>query len=73
VLGGVIVTLSTLSFGSSADVASGFSASFISALSGLVLIGVLRFAPDGLTGVTGRALRWRRPPAVPAGALAEMA
>jgi branched-subunit amino acid ABC-type transport system permease component len=72
VLGGVIVTLSTLSFGSSADVASGFSASFISAVSGLVLIGVLRFAPDGLTGVAGRSIRWR-PARTPAAALAEAA
>ncbi|HUR14810.1 MAG TPA: ABC transporter permease [Mycobacteriales bacterium] len=59
VLGGVIVTLSTLSFGDSSEVASGFSASAISTVTGMVLIAVLRFAPDGLAGVSGRAIRWR--------------
>jgi len=57
VLGGVIVTVSTLSFGSSTEIASGFSASATSALTGVVLILVLRFAPDGVTGVAGRLTR----------------
>lgn len=57
VLGGVIVTLSTLSFGSSSDIASGFSASATSAATGVILIAVLRFAPEGLTGMTGRLAR----------------
>lgn len=65
VLGGLIVTLSTLSFGSSTDIASGFSASATSALTGVVLILVLRFAPEGVTGVAARAVR-RRPRPVPA-------
>jgi branched-subunit amino acid ABC-type transport system permease component len=65
VLGGIIVTLSTLSFGSSTDIASGFSSSAISAGTGLVLVLVLRFAPEGVTGLVGRAGR-RTPRAVPA-------
>jgi len=65
VLGGVIVTLSTVSFGSSTEIASGFSASATSALTGVVLILVLRFAPDGITGVAGRLSR-RTPARVPA-------
>ncbi len=64
-LGGVIVTLSTLSFGSSTDIASGFSASAIAALTGVVLVLVLRFAPEGVTGLAARAAR-RTASAVPA-------
>jgi branched-chain amino acid transport system permease protein len=60
--GGLIVTSSTLTVGATDQVASGRSASFVTALTGLLLIGVLMAAPDGIAGLWSRLLdRFRRP------------
>jgi ABC-type branched-subunit amino acid transport system permease subunit len=56
IVGGFIVTLSTLTIGGTADVASGRSASTVTLLTGLLLIGILAAAPDGMAGL---ASRWR--------------
>jgi branched-chain amino acid transport system permease protein len=65
--GGLIVTSSTLTVGATDQVASGRSASLVTALTGLLLIGVLLVAPDGLAGLWSRLLdQFRRPALVPA-------
>jgi ABC-type branched-subunit amino acid transport system permease subunit len=64
--GGLIVTSSTLTVGATDQVASGRSVSLVAALTGLLLIGVLMVAPDGLAGLWSRFLdQFRRPRAVP--------
>ena len=55
-LGGVILTLSTTSFGSGSSLASGFNTSLITCATGVLLIAVLRFAPDGVTGLASTAV-----------------
>lgn len=65
-IGGVILTLSTISFGSGSSLASGFQTSFITFATGVLLIGVLRFAPEGITGLAGAGFeRVRRSRATP--------
>lgn len=59
IVGGFIVTLSTLTIGGTAEVASGRSASMVTLFTGLLLIGILAAAPDGMAGL---ASRWRRGP-----------
>ncbi|MEO6203796.1 MAG: branched-chain amino acid ABC transporter permease, partial [Mycobacteriales bacterium] len=54
--GGLIVTSSTLTVGATDQVASGRSVSLVTALTGLLLIGVLISAPDGLAGLWSRGL-----------------
>ena len=54
--GGLIVTSSTLTVGATDQVASGRSVSFVTAATGLLLIGVLMTAPDGLAGLWSRLL-----------------
>jgi ABC-type branched-subunit amino acid transport system permease subunit len=64
--GGLIVTSSTLTVGATDQVASGRSASLVTALTGLLLVGVLLVAPDGLAGLWSRLLdRFRRPAVAP--------
>jgi sulfate-transporting ATPase len=64
--GGVIVTLSTLTIGSTDQVASGRSVSLVTGLTGLLLIAVLMAAPDGVAGLFSRVLdRFRGSDAVP--------
>jgi ABC-type branched-subunit amino acid transport system permease subunit len=64
--GGLIVTSSTLTVGATDQVASGRSASLVTALTGLLLIGVLLVAPDGLAGLWSRLLdQFRRPAVAP--------
>jgi branched-chain amino acid transport system permease protein len=65
-LGGLIVTSSTLTVGATDQVANGRSVSLVAALTGLLLIGVLMVAPDGIAGLWSRFLdQFRRPRAVP--------
>lgn len=54
VLGGGIVVLSTLSFGSGSGLASDSTASLITALTGVALAATLLLAPDGIAGLAGR-------------------
>lgn len=56
VFGGLIVTLSTLDFGKTTDVANGATTSTVTMVTGLLLIGVLAVAPDGFAGLVGRGL-----------------
>jgi branched-chain amino acid transport system permease protein len=56
-LGGLVVTLTTLDFGGSGQVASGRTAALTTLLTGAVLLAVLRAAPDGVTGLLGRVAR----------------
>jgi ABC-type branched-subunit amino acid transport system permease subunit len=56
-LGGLVVTLTTLDFGQSGEVASGRSAALTTLLTGVILLAVLRVAPDGVTGQVARLLR----------------
>jgi branched-chain amino acid transport system permease protein len=65
IVGGFIVTLSTLTIGGTAEVASGRSASMVTLFTGLLLIGILAAAPDGLAGLLARAFRWQRTPVLP--------
>lgn len=65
VLGGLIVTLTTLTFGSTSDVTSGSAVSVTTMLTGLFLIGVLALTPEGITGFVSRSLR-RQPELVAA-------
>jgi branched-chain amino acid transport system permease protein len=67
-IGGFIVTLSTLTIGGTADVASGRSAALVTLITGAFLIGVLMVAPDGIAGLLSRVLGRRGddpPPGVP--------
>jgi branched-subunit amino acid ABC-type transport system permease component len=65
-LGGVVITLSTLTFGDTGKVADGRSVSLSTLLTGLLLIGVLALAPQGLAGLVERLTRrFRRRPQVP--------
>lgn len=64
VLGGMVVTLSTLTFGSTADVASNRAVSASTLVTGVVLIGVLALAPRGISGLLARLRRDPAPPAV---------
>jgi branched-chain amino acid transport system permease protein len=57
VFGGLIVTLTTLDFGDTSQTANGGSVAFTTMLTGLVLIGVLTLAPDGLAGLLSRFRR----------------
>ncbi|MFN2540093.1 MAG: hypothetical protein ABR549_18335, partial [Mycobacteriales bacterium] len=57
VLGGMIVTLTTLTFGSTSDVTSGSAVSVTTMLTGMVLIGILTLTPEGVTGFASRWLR----------------
>lgn len=66
-VGGMVVTLSTLTFGNTGDVASGRAVSISTVVTGALLIGVLSASPDGLSGLLTRA---RRRQAQPAPALA---
>jgi branched-subunit amino acid ABC-type transport system permease component len=61
IVGGFIVTLSTLTIGGTAEVASGRSASTVTLLTGALLIGILVVAQDGLFGLLSRVFRFRRP------------
>jgi branched-subunit amino acid ABC-type transport system permease component len=69
-LGGIIVTLTTLSTSSGSQVASGAEAASVTAITGLVFIGILRIAPHGLSGLAARGLQLYReagpPPVVAA-------
>lgn len=53
VIGGLIVTMSTLSYGSD-EVASGLSGSLVTLTTGAVLVTVMLVAPTGLAGLTDR-------------------
>ena len=57
VLGGLIVTLTTLTFGSTSDVTSGSAVSVTTMLTGVFLIGILALTPEGITGFVSRSLR----------------
>jgi branched-chain amino acid transport system permease protein len=57
VFGGMIVTLTTLTFGSTSDVTSGSAVATTTFLTGLVLIGILALTPEGVTGFVSRHLR----------------
>jgi ABC-type branched-subunit amino acid transport system permease subunit len=59
--GGLVVTLSTLDFGATTDVANGRFTATVTALTGVILIAVLAVAPDGIAGAVSRVLR-RTPP-----------
>jgi branched-chain amino acid transport system permease protein len=56
-LGGLVVTLTTVDVGAAGQVANGRSVSLTTLLTGLVLIGVLAAAPQGLTGLLARLPR----------------
>ncbi|HXA42966.1 MAG TPA: ABC transporter permease [Candidatus Solibacter sp.] len=60
ILGGVIVTLTTVSFGASNAVTTGADAAGVTALTGLIFMGILRIAPQGLSGLAGRGLQLYR-------------
>jgi sulfate-transporting ATPase len=64
--GGFIVTLSTLTIGGTADVASGRSAALVTLITGGFLIGILMLAPGGLAGLLSRTFRRRRDEPPPA-------
>jgi ABC-type branched-subunit amino acid transport system permease subunit len=55
--GGVVVTLTTLDFGATTDVANGRVTSLTTMATGLLLIGVLALSPDGVAGAVSRARR----------------
>jgi ABC-type branched-subunit amino acid transport system permease subunit len=55
--GGLVVTLTTLDFGQSGEVASGRTAALTTLLTGAVLLAVLRVAPEGVAGGVSRVLR----------------
>ncbi|MCW2498525.1 MAG: hypothetical protein JWN87_201 [Frankiales bacterium] len=56
-LGGLVVTLTTLDFGGTTEVANGGTTSLTTLCTGLLLIGVLAVAPEGLAGAVGKLLR----------------
>ena len=55
--GGLVVTLTTVDFGATSDVANGQVVSMTTLLTGVLLIGVLTLSPDGLSGVVRRVRR----------------
>ncbi|MDX6268455.1 MAG: hypothetical protein QOD70_3195 [Frankiales bacterium] len=57
VLGGMIVTLTTLTFGSTSDVANGSQVSLTTMFTGIILIAILALTPEGLTGIVSRNVR----------------
>ncbi|MDX6214730.1 MAG: hypothetical protein QOG99_314 [Frankiales bacterium] len=57
VLGGMIVTLTTLDFGSTGDVANGSQVSLTTFFTGAILIGILALTPEGVTGFLSRTVR----------------
>ncbi|MGB8651347.1 MAG: ABC transporter permease [Mycobacteriales bacterium] len=57
--GGLVVTLTTLDFNATTDVASGRTTSVTTLLTGLLLIAVLATSPDGLAGLVRRVQRPR--------------
>lgn len=59
-LGGVVVTASLLTFGDTAQVASGAAESISTLFTGVLLILVLAFAPGGLTATALRGVDGRR-------------
>ncbi|MCW2598214.1 MAG: high-affinity branched-chain amino acid transport protein superfamily, atp bind [Frankiales bacterium] len=60
--GGLVLTLTTVDFGATSDVANGQVVSLTTLFTGALLIGVLTLSPDGVAGAVGR-LRLRRGPA----------
>ncbi|MGZ6793656.1 MAG: branched-chain amino acid ABC transporter permease, partial [Mycobacteriales bacterium] len=52
--GGLVVTLTTLDFGATSDVANGRVTSFTTMATGLLLVGVLALSPDGAAGAVTR-------------------
>jgi len=76
-LGGLIVTFTTLTFGASNSIASGAEAASVTAITGMVFIGVMRIAPHGLAGLASRGLALYRaagpPQPTPAAAAAQAA
>ncbi len=64
-LGGIVITLSTLTFGSTEKVADGKAVSLSTLITGLLLVGVLVVAPQGIAGLMQR-FRSRAPEAVTA-------
>ncbi|MBW8801165.1 MAG: branched-chain amino acid ABC transporter permease, partial [Streptomyces sp.] len=65
VLGGLVVTLTTLTFGSTSDVTSGSAVSATTMLTGMALIGILALTPEGVTGFVSRLVH-RQPELVAA-------
>ncbi|MFN2465453.1 MAG: hypothetical protein ABR598_04215 [Candidatus Dormibacteria bacterium] len=59
-LGGAIVTLTTVSFGGTNAVTTGAEASTVTAITGLVFIGILRIAPQGISGLVSRGAQLYR-------------
>lgn len=57
-VGGLIITVSTLSFGSGSGIASDRSAAVVTLITGTLLIAVLVGSPDGLVGLARRG--WSR-------------
>jgi branched-chain amino acid transport system permease protein len=55
--GGLVVTLTTLDFGSTTEVVNGGTTSLTTLITGALLIGVLALSPEGLAGAVRRALR----------------
>jgi branched-chain amino acid transport system permease protein len=55
--GGLVVTLTTLDFGSTGQVANGSTTSLTTLLTGALLIGVLALTPDGVAGAVTRLVR----------------
>lgn len=55
--GGLVVTLTTVDFGATSDVANGEVVSLTTLLTGVLLIAVLTLSPDGLAGAVGRLRR----------------
>jgi sulfate-transporting ATPase len=55
--GGLIVTLTTVDFGATSDVANGRLVSLTTVFTGLLLIGVLTLSPDGVAGAVSRLRR----------------
>lgn len=58
VVGGLIITVSTLNFSSGSGIASNRSAAVITLITGALLIAVLVGSPDGIAGLVRRG--WRR-------------
>jgi Ca2+/H+ antiporter len=53
----MIVTLTTLTFGSTSDVANGSQVSLTTMFTGIILIAILALTPEGLTGIVSRNVR----------------
>ena len=60
ILGGLIVTLTTVSLGGGNAVSTGADAARVTAITGLVFMGVIRVAPQGLGGLLSSGLRLYR-------------